>query len=138
MRCRPIRPCRRTGCSSRREPGARRMGPSSSRIRSEGLPAAAPVRRIDPAWRARLESPLNAIACFEIQSDEPEVAARFYGDVVGWRITREQGMPVPYWRIETNGIRGGLLQRPARTPPPECGTNRLVCSVQAADIDATT
>ncbi len=94
-------------------------------------------RGASPSHRPRLESPLNAIAYFEIQSDEPEAAARFYGDVFGWRITREQEMPVPYWRIETDGIRGGLLQRPARTPPPECGTNAFVCSVEVADIDAT-
>src|SRR5690606_25981805 len=118
-----------------REPGEwvhRRVvsGPRDGRPRRQSV-ASTP-------HRPRLESPLNAIACFEIQSDEPEVAARFYGDVFGWRITREQGMPVPYWRIETNGIRGGLLQRPARTPPPECGTNAFVCSVEVADIDATT
>lgn len=47
-------------------------------------------------------------------------------------------IPIPYWRIDTEGIRGGLLQRPAKTPPPECGTNACVCSIEVPDIDAVT
>jgi predicted enzyme related to lactoylglutathione lyase len=39
--------------------------------------------------------------------------------------------------IETSGSRGGLLKRPARTPPPECGTNAFVCSIQVESFDAT-
>lgn len=80
---------------------------------------------------------MSAIAYFEIQSDDPQAAADFYARVFGWRITRDEAVPIPYWRIETGGIRGGLLQRPAKTPPPECGTNAFVCSVEVTDIDAT-
>lgn len=42
-----------------------------------------------------------------------------------------------YWRIETGGSRGGLLQRPAKRPPPECGTNAFVCSIEIEHFDAT-
>lgn len=79
---------------------------------------------------------MNAIAYFEIQSADPPALAAFYRELFGWRFTKDDGIPIPYWRIETDGIRGGLLQRPAQTPPQECGTNAYVCSVEVADIDA--
>jgi uncharacterized protein len=80
---------------------------------------------------------MNAVAYFEIQATQPDAAIAFYQAAFGWRFTRQEGIPIPYWRIETGGIRGGLLQRPAKTPPPECGTNAFVCSVEVPDIDAT-
>lgn len=79
---------------------------------------------------------MNSVAYFEIQADNPEVAIAFYRTVFGWRFTREEGVPVPYWRIETNGMRGGLLKRPAPAPPPQSGTNAYVCSIEVADFDA--
>lgn len=81
---------------------------------------------------------MNAIAYFEIQSAHPEAALEFYREVFGWRFARDERLPIPYWRIQTEGIPGGLLQRPARTPPPECGTNAYVCSIEVADLDAVT
>jgi predicted enzyme related to lactoylglutathione lyase len=80
---------------------------------------------------------MNAIAYFEIQADEPERAINFYERLFGWRFSKAEGLPIAYWRIETDGIRGGLLKRPARRPPPECGTNAFVCSVQVTDFDRT-
>jgi len=32
---------------------------------------------------------------------------------------------------------GGMLKRPADTPPPECGTNAFVNSMEVDDIDVT-
>ncbi len=69
---------------------------------------------------------MNAIGYFEIQADNPEAAVEFYRSVFGWRFTKDEKLPIPYWRIETDGIRGGLLKRPARTPPPQSGTNAYV------------
>jgi uncharacterized protein len=46
-------------------------------------------------------------------------------------------LPVEYWRIETDGPRGGLLQRPAAAPALEQGTNAFVCSMEVADFDGT-
>ncbi|MGO9467274.1 MAG: VOC family protein [Isosphaeraceae bacterium] len=81
---------------------------------------------------------MNTVAYFEIQAAQPDSAIAFYQEVFGWQFTRVEGLPIPYWRIETGGIRGGLLQRPAKTPPPECGTNAYVCSIEVPDIDAAT
>ena len=79
---------------------------------------------------------MNGVMYFEIQAGDPEAAIRFYTDVFAWQFDRQDDLPIPYWRIESAGIRGGLLQRPADTPPPECGTNAYVCSVEVDDIDA--
>lgn len=38
-------------------------------------------------------------------------------------------------RIETQGIHGGLLERPAQTPPTHCGTNAFTCSFEVEDFD---
>jgi predicted enzyme related to lactoylglutathione lyase len=80
---------------------------------------------------------MNAPAFFEIQADDIKRACRFYGQVFGWRFTEAKGLPVEYWRIETDGPRGGLLKRPAQTPPPQCGTNAFVCSIEVEDFGAT-
>lgn len=80
---------------------------------------------------------MNTVAYFEIQAGNPETAIRFYRDVFGWQFVKQEGFPIPYWRIETEGIRGGLLERPAHPPPTECGTNAYVCSVEVRDFDAT-
>jgi len=41
-----------------------------------------------------------------------------------------------YWRIETDGPRGGLLPRPAKASPAGQGTNAFVCSIEVPDFDA--
>lgn len=74
---------------------------------------------------------------FEIQADDPGRAQKFYNEVFGWKFDKVEGLPVEYWRINTGGTAGGLLQRPAQTPPPECGTNAFVCSIEVEDFDAT-
>lgn len=79
---------------------------------------------------------MNTVMYFEIQAGDPETAMRFYGDVFGWRFAKQEGLPIPYWRIETAGMHGGLLQRPADIPPAECGTNAYVCSMEVPDFDA--
>ena len=81
---------------------------------------------------------MNTIAYFEIQAAQPELAIAFYRAVFGWQFARDEGIPIPYWRIETGGIRGGLLQRQAKNPPPASGTNAFVCSIEVSDIDAAT
>lgn len=78
---------------------------------------------------------MNGHLYFEIQADAPERAARFYKEVFGWQFEKAPGLPVEYWRIETSGARGGLLKRPAATPPRECGTNAFVCSMEVENFD---
>jgi hypothetical protein len=74
---------------------------------------------------------------FEIQADDPQRAIKFYVQVFGWKFSEVKGLPIQYWAIETGGSRGGLLKRPAKTPPPQCGTNAFVCSLEVANFDST-
>ena len=65
---------------------------------------------------------------------------KFYKDVFEWDFQKwgEQA----YWMIMTApkdskepGINGGLLPRPAKVPPTECGTNAYVCTMQVENFD---
>jgi len=52
---------------------------------------------------------------FEIVGHEPEVLAKFYADVFGWKVQKWAG-PMDYWLIQTGeegepGIDGGLGKR---------------------------
>lgn len=78
---------------------------------------------------------MNTIAFFEIQSSDPGREREFYTTLFGWRFVREPDIPFEYYRIETEGMYGGLLKRPAKVPPPQCGTNAFTCSVQVPDFD---
>ncbi len=85
---------------------------------------------------------MNRITHFEIQADEPERAAQFYRDVFGWEITKWEGGQMEYWIVMTApkdstepGINGGLLRRPTKTPPQECGTNAFTCTVVVENYD---
>jgi predicted enzyme related to lactoylglutathione lyase len=80
---------------------------------------------------------MNTIGYFEIQSADPARAIRFYQSVFGWKFIREDFVPIEYYRIETDGINGGLLKRPAAAPPPQSGTNAFVCSLQVESFDKT-
>lgn len=75
---------------------------------------------------------------FEIQADDLERAADFYSKVFGWEFTpAAEDLPIEYWRIQTGGTAGGMLERPADPPPPETGTNAFVCSFEVDDFDKT-
>ena len=78
---------------------------------------------------------MNTIGYFEIQSSDPDRDIRFYKTIFGWRFIKQEQLPIEYYRIETNGIAGGLLRRPVKVPPPETGTNAYVCSVQIDSFD---
>ena len=80
---------------------------------------------------------MNTIGYFEIQSSQPEREINFYKKVFGWKFIRENNVPIEYYRIETNSINGGLLQRPAKLPSTGSGTNAFVCSVQVKNFDQT-
>ncbi len=73
---------------------------------------------------------------FEIQADDIRRAIAFYSTVLGWHFAEAKGLPIEYWRIEAEGVRGGLLSRPAPRPPSRSGTNAFVCSFQVEDFDA--
>jgi predicted enzyme related to lactoylglutathione lyase len=78
---------------------------------------------------------MNAPSYFEIQADDVARALNFYQNIFGWKFIEAKGLPVEYWRIETAGPRGGLLKRPAKTPPPQTGTNAFVCSMEVKNFD---
>ena len=87
---------------------------------------------------------MNRVVHFEIQAEKPERAAKFYKKVFGWSIEKWTGLDMDYWVVMTAdkdskepGINGGLLLRPAKTPPQECGTNAYVCTIQVEDFDGT-
>jgi predicted enzyme related to lactoylglutathione lyase len=80
---------------------------------------------------------MNTVGYFEIQSSEPARELKFYQNVFGWKFTREEFVPIEYYRIETKTINGGLLKRPATVPPTKAGTNAFVCSIQVENFDKT-
>ncbi len=87
---------------------------------------------------------MNRVVHFEIQASDLERAAKFYRDVFGWEIKKWEGGQMEYWMIMTApkdstepGINGGLLKRPAATPPQECGTNAYTCTMQVENFDET-
>ncbi len=87
---------------------------------------------------------MDRVVHFEIQADNLERASKFYKEVFGWNIEKWEGGSMEYWMIMTAekdskepGINGGLLKRPAKTPPHECGTNAYVCTVQVKSFDET-
>jgi len=80
---------------------------------------------------------MNTIGYFEIQSSDLEREIKFYESVFGWKFIKEDLFPIEYYRIETNGINGGLLKRPVNTPPREYGTNAFTCSIIVESFDTT-
>ena len=80
---------------------------------------------------------MNTIGYFEIQSSDPQREIEFYKNVFGWNFLKEEFVPIEYYRIQTAGIFGGLLKRPAPVPPSASGTNAFVCSMQVEDYDKT-
>jgi predicted enzyme related to lactoylglutathione lyase len=80
---------------------------------------------------------MNTIGYFEIQSSDPQRDIPFYQAVFDWKFIKEELVPIEYYRIETNGINGGLLKRPAKVPPPGSGTNAFTCSIQVENFDKT-
>ena len=79
---------------------------------------------------------MNAVMYFEIQSSNLEREADFYRTVFGWKIIQDESMPIQYYRIETGGIQGALLERPVAVAPMS-GTNAFTCSIEVADFDET-
>lgn len=78
---------------------------------------------------------MNTIGYFEIQSSNPEREINFYTTIFGWKFIREEHLSITYYRIETHNLNGGLLLRPAATPPTKMGTNAYVCSIQVENFD---
>ena len=80
---------------------------------------------------------MNTIGFFEIQSSNPSRDIKFYESVFGWKFTKEEFVPIEYYRIDTDTIYGGLLKRPASIPSVGTGTNAFTCSIQVDNFDKT-
>jgi predicted enzyme related to lactoylglutathione lyase len=79
---------------------------------------------------------MNSVVYFEIQSSCIEREVEFYKNVFGWKIEKDFSIPISYYRIETGGIRGALLERPAPVIPMS-GTNAFTCSIEVENFDKT-
>ncbi len=73
---------------------------------------------------------------FEIHTENVKRAVEFYQNVFSWKFNLQPNLPIEYYDIETGGARGGLLQRPAQTPPSGYGLNAFVCSLEVENFDA--
>ncbi|MEV0899321.1 VOC family protein [Actinoplanes sp. NPDC049802] len=77
---------------------------------------------------------VNQIGWFQIGTDQPEVAERFYGDLFGWTFADDETAGAAYRIITTPG-EGGLQGGVANTRGE--GPNHAVFSVVVADTEAT-
>lgn len=86
---------------------------------------------------------MSRVVHFEIQADDVGRAKQFYAAVFDWSFEDYSEVTgSTYWGVVTGpedqpGINGGLLERPASTPPVGHGTNGFVCTVEVEDYDAT-
>jgi predicted enzyme related to lactoylglutathione lyase len=80
---------------------------------------------------------MNSVSFFEIQVDDLQKAIDFYSSIFGWEFMKQEGLPIEYYQIKTDGINGGMLQRPAQRPGPMHGTNAYCCSMEVKDFDTT-
>jgi predicted enzyme related to lactoylglutathione lyase len=79
-------------------------------------------------------SAFNGIGWFEIGTDQPAAAERFYGDLFGWTFADDEGSPDTGYRIVTtpdgDGLRGGIFPTGGTVP------NYAVFTVLVADTVA--
>ncbi|MFD2767887.1 VOC family protein [Micromonospora eburnea] len=75
----------------------------------------------------------NGVSVFEISTDDPEAAERFYGEVFGWTFSAGHGNPYSLIRTpDTNGLMGGLWDN--RTEKAE---NWAIIGIQVEDVEET-
>ena len=74
----------------------------------------------------------NAVAWFEIGTDDPAAAERFYGDVLGWTVAND-GNPTyqTFTTGDPDGLHGGLFATDGQL------ASYAVFSVIVADVEAT-
>ena len=75
----------------------------------------------------------NGIAWFEIGTDDPAAAERFYGDVLGWTVAKNNGNPgyQIFTTGDADGLQGGLFATEGKLP------SYAVFSVIVEDVAAT-
>jgi len=92
---------------------------------------------------------MNRIIHFEIQTVDPERAAKFYRDVFGWEIN-EWVMPGVqmkdenrFWYVTTGpdnepGVNGGIVFRQGPTPAEGQPVNAYFCTIGVSDLSEST
>jgi predicted enzyme related to lactoylglutathione lyase len=63
---------------------------------------------------------MSRVVHFQLSAEDPDRAAKFYGQVFGWKFEKWSG-PMEYWMVNTGadtqpGINGGLGRRLAGAP----------------------
>ncbi len=75
----------------------------------------------------------GALTLNQLNTSDPDRAARFYADVFGWRVVPVGTDQVPYWGIfNGEGLNGGMM-----TLPPGAGPPHWMAYFATVDIDAT-
>ncbi|MEU8897960.1 VOC family protein [Nocardia sp. NPDC048505] len=76
---------------------------------------------------------INTVSWFQIGTDQPERAHRFYGDLFGWNFAADPSLPgydlIRYPDTETPG--GGVAHT------PDAGANHAIFFVLVEDVAAT-
>jgi hypothetical protein len=75
---------------------------------------------------------------FEIHTNEPERAIRFYHSVFGWEFLKFPNPITDYWVVKTGeadqpGIDGGLLRRDIQFEG--VGVTAFVCTIAVSDLE---
>lgn len=61
----------------------------------------------------------GAMVLNQLNTSDPEAAARFYSDLFGWSVDQVATDPQPYWGIRNAGrLNGGMMALPADAPAP--------------------
>jgi predicted enzyme related to lactoylglutathione lyase len=77
----------------------------------------------------------NGIGWFQIGTDDPSGAERFYGELFGWRVEDGAGPEVPYRTVATpaaGSIRGAIFGTGGKVP------NHAIFCVVVDDVASTT
>jgi uncharacterized protein len=75
----------------------------------------------------------GAMVLNQLNTSDPEAAARFYEGLFGWEITQVTAEPQAYWGIQNGGsLNGGMMALPPETPSPP----HWLVYFTAADLDA--
>lgn len=82
---------------------------------------------------------MGRVVHFEVHADDLDRAERFYRDVLGWMVTRVEGVPFDYRLVHTGeeqpGIDGALTQR--RGTVDGQAVRAWVCTARVDDVEDT-
>ena len=73
---------------------------------------------------------------FEIHADDPAAAARWYGELFGWRVTELPALQ--YWTVDTGdgaGVNGGIVRRHGANPAIGAAVSAFVCTIGTDDVE---